>query len=68
MDALTIDKSNIRDIGRSAETRKGCGFCKAQFDAFCSKECRNITFEEFWNPPYRPEWCPGQEYSDTCTI
>ena len=42
----------------------GCGFCKCEFDLFCSKSKRFMSFDEFWNiPPFRPSWCEGQEYT-----
>ena len=44
--------------------KEGCGFCKCEFDLFCSKSKRFMTFDEFWNiPPFRPSWCEGQEFT-----
>ena len=60
--SMDINNKNKND----REGRKGgCGFCKMEFDLFCGKSGKNITFDEFWNkPPYRPDWCEGQEYTD----
>ena len=42
----------------------GCRHCRMMFDLFCGKSCKNVSFDEFHNYPYKPSWCEGQEYSE----
>lgn len=37
-----------------------CMWCKAEFDLYCFNAKKSMRFEDFWNPPYKPEWCPGR--------
>lgn len=54
------EKSNIE--------KDRCMFCKEMFDLFCAKAKKDVTWREFYNSPYKPNWCPGRvpstEYQD----
>ena len=45
--------------------RDRCGWCKMEFDGFCAKAKKFMTYDEFWKPPFKPKWCPGIEKSET---
>ena len=56
---------NEKNEENNSSRKGGCGFCKFMFDGFCGKSCRDVPFDVFWNiPPFKPDWCEGQEYTD----
>ena len=46
------------------KSKDRCMFCKEMFDLFCAKSGRNVTYDEFSKPPYKPEWCQGRTPSN----
>ena len=60
-----MESTEKNEENNNSSRTGGCGFCKMMFDGFCGKSCRDVPFDTFWNtPPFRPDWCEGQEYTD----
>ena len=52
------------DEKEATKSKDRCMFCKEMFDLFCAKSGRNVTYDEFSKPPYKPEWCQGRTPSN----
>ena len=46
------------------KSKDRCMFCKEMFDLFCAKSGKNVTYDEFSKPPYKPKWCQGRTPSN----